>query len=253
MLDIRVVDKRNASEPGLGRMLVRETFGKLISGCFLGLGWFWAIWDRDAQAWHDKVVNTLVLHRQSDAHKANAILLGSGALILSVMFAAKGSGFAGVPLRRQLGYIAAGRVSDPTVSADKGSHASPRGVVLGFRLGESATDMARRAGEMGFTLTAEGCHKRNVDAPEYLDCYLTRGNGNRLEVSFLNGTLQRINLDFKMKDYDAVLKALERDEGVPRVDENGWNNWGSFADGYEIVLQDTYGGIDGSMSAVEFR
>jgi hypothetical protein len=29
-------------------MLLRETLEKWASGFFLGLGWFWAIWNRDA-------------------------------------------------------------------------------------------------------------------------------------------------------------------------------------------------------------
>jgi TonB family protein len=61
LVGIRVVDKRQGSLPGLGRMLVRETIGKIVSGFFLGLGYFWAIFDRDGQAWHDKIAGTAVL------------------------------------------------------------------------------------------------------------------------------------------------------------------------------------------------
>src|SRR5450755_4088632 len=61
MLNLSVVEKRNGTSPGLGRMIVRETFGKWISGWFLSLGYFWAIWDHDGQAWHDKIAGTVVL------------------------------------------------------------------------------------------------------------------------------------------------------------------------------------------------
>ncbi len=63
ILGIRVVDKRNGAIPGLGRMFVREVVGKIISGFFAGLGFFWAIWDRDSQAWHDKIAGTVVVRR----------------------------------------------------------------------------------------------------------------------------------------------------------------------------------------------
>src|SRR5262249_8436217 len=61
LVNIRVVDKTNGSTPGIGLMLVRETFGKMISGFFSGLGYFWAIWDRETQCWHDKIAGTLVV------------------------------------------------------------------------------------------------------------------------------------------------------------------------------------------------
>ena len=60
---IRVVDKRNGSLPGLGRMLVRETIGKFVSGLFFALGYFWAIFDKDTQAWHDKIAGTVVVRQ----------------------------------------------------------------------------------------------------------------------------------------------------------------------------------------------
>ncbi len=86
LADIRAADKRDGSEPGLGRMLLRETFGKWLSGCFFGLGWFWAIWDRDAQAWHDRIAGTVVLYRRSETSKYLAVLLVFGAPLLSVLF-----------------------------------------------------------------------------------------------------------------------------------------------------------------------
>jgi hypothetical protein len=46
-------------------MLVRELIGKLVSGFFAGLGFFWAIWDRDSQAWHDKLAGTVVVRRDA--------------------------------------------------------------------------------------------------------------------------------------------------------------------------------------------
>jgi uncharacterized RDD family membrane protein YckC len=65
LLSIRVVDKRTGSPAGFGQMFVREIIGKFVSGFFLGLGFFWAIWDRDAQAWHDKLASTVVVRTEA--------------------------------------------------------------------------------------------------------------------------------------------------------------------------------------------
>jgi uncharacterized RDD family membrane protein YckC len=65
ILGIRAIDKRNGEAPGLGRMLVREIIGKFVSELFFGLGFFWAIWDRDSQAWHDKLAGTVVVRRDT--------------------------------------------------------------------------------------------------------------------------------------------------------------------------------------------
>ncbi len=42
--------------------LLRELFGKWISGFILGLGYLWVIWDPKKQAWHDKIANTYVVY-----------------------------------------------------------------------------------------------------------------------------------------------------------------------------------------------
>lgn len=67
---IRAVDKRNGANPGFGRMLIRETIGKWISGFLFGLGWIWAIFDADGQAWHDKIAGTVVLKEPLPAGSA---------------------------------------------------------------------------------------------------------------------------------------------------------------------------------------
>lgn len=60
MMKIRV-SKTDGSQPGIGTMLLREWIGKYIDGLIFGLGWLWAIFDRDRQAWHDKVAGTVVV------------------------------------------------------------------------------------------------------------------------------------------------------------------------------------------------
>ena len=47
LLGAKVVEKLTGNNPGFWRMLLRETIGKGISGLVFGLGYFWAIWDKD--------------------------------------------------------------------------------------------------------------------------------------------------------------------------------------------------------------
>lgn len=61
VLGARVVEKIGGRSPGFIKMFVREIIGKFVSGLFLGLGFFWAIWDKDHQAWHDKIAGTVVV------------------------------------------------------------------------------------------------------------------------------------------------------------------------------------------------
>lgn len=60
----QVVDKLTGGNPGFAKMLVRETVGKFLSAAVFGLGFFWAIWDKDSQAWHDKIAGTVVVRRR---------------------------------------------------------------------------------------------------------------------------------------------------------------------------------------------
>ncbi|HTC48686.1 MAG TPA: RDD family protein [Candidatus Aquilonibacter sp.] len=75
---LRVADKRNGDLPGIGRMLLRETLGKFVSGFFLGLGYLWAIFDRDSQAWHDKIAGTVVLKNISPSTMVPVPYAGRG-------------------------------------------------------------------------------------------------------------------------------------------------------------------------------
>lgn len=62
MLGIRVVG-RDGRYISLGRSFLREVIGKWISGVFLSLGYLWAVWDKDKQAWHDKIASTYVVRK----------------------------------------------------------------------------------------------------------------------------------------------------------------------------------------------
>lgn len=64
LLGQQVVEKLTGNYPGLWRMILRETIGKCVSGLVFGLGYFCAIWDKDGQAWHDKIAGTVVVKKQ---------------------------------------------------------------------------------------------------------------------------------------------------------------------------------------------
>ena len=40
---------------------VIRAVGKLLSGIPCGLGFFWMLWDKDKETWHDKIAGTTVV------------------------------------------------------------------------------------------------------------------------------------------------------------------------------------------------
>ncbi len=59
LLRIRVVDFASGARIDYRRALARS-IGKILSGIPLGLGYFWMLWDRDGQTWHDKFAYSTV-------------------------------------------------------------------------------------------------------------------------------------------------------------------------------------------------
>jgi uncharacterized RDD family membrane protein YckC len=55
-----VVDYRTGGPIGVGRGAIRY-IGKILSSIPIGLGFFWMIWDREKQTWHDKIATTVVV------------------------------------------------------------------------------------------------------------------------------------------------------------------------------------------------
>jgi uncharacterized RDD family membrane protein YckC len=62
VLGLEVVDRRDGNYVGFWKMAHRE-LGKLLSGLVFGLGFAWALWDKDGQTWHDKIAGTVVVQR----------------------------------------------------------------------------------------------------------------------------------------------------------------------------------------------
>jgi uncharacterized RDD family membrane protein YckC len=62
LLGLRVVDAASGANIGLVRAFVRYV-GYIIASIPLALGLIWAGFDLRKQGWHDKIANTLVVHR----------------------------------------------------------------------------------------------------------------------------------------------------------------------------------------------
>ena len=61
LLGLEIIDLRNHRYPRLPRMLLRELGGKLVSTLCLGIGFLWAIWNKDNQSLHDKLAGTVIV------------------------------------------------------------------------------------------------------------------------------------------------------------------------------------------------
>ncbi|GAA0115324.1 RDD family protein [Clostridium senegalense] len=61
ILKMKVLDKRTRQPVGFLKMVLRELIGKQVSGLFFGLGYIWIFIDKDNQAWHDKIFDTIVV------------------------------------------------------------------------------------------------------------------------------------------------------------------------------------------------
>jgi uncharacterized RDD family membrane protein YckC len=60
MMNIRVYDLRVGGPIGTGRAVGRY-FARIISAIPCLLGYFWMLWDKEKQCWHDKLVGSVVV------------------------------------------------------------------------------------------------------------------------------------------------------------------------------------------------
>jgi len=59
-MSIRVIDFANGGPIGTTRALIRY-LGRIVSSIPCLLGYFWMLWDKDKQTWHDKIATTVVV------------------------------------------------------------------------------------------------------------------------------------------------------------------------------------------------
>jgi len=80
LLKLRVAGKKQEKLPLL-RALLRETIGKVVSGILFPLGYVWMVWDKDKQAWHDKIAHSYV-YRTGDNRKMKSAIIGVQLLLI---------------------------------------------------------------------------------------------------------------------------------------------------------------------------
>ena len=59
-LGIRVIDFGGGGSIGYGRAFIRW-IGRYVSAIVILLGYFWMLWDKEKQTWHDKFANAVVV------------------------------------------------------------------------------------------------------------------------------------------------------------------------------------------------
>ncbi|HEV3404133.1 MAG TPA: RDD family protein [Gaiellaceae bacterium] len=57
---IRVIDYATGGSIGYGRAVVRY-FARILSALPCLLGYFWMLWDKEKQTWHDKIIGDVVV------------------------------------------------------------------------------------------------------------------------------------------------------------------------------------------------
>jgi uncharacterized RDD family membrane protein YckC len=59
-MGIRVIDFETGGPIGYGRAFIRY-IGRIVSGIPIYLGYFWMLWDKENQCWHDKFATDVVV------------------------------------------------------------------------------------------------------------------------------------------------------------------------------------------------
>ena len=65
ILKAKIVDATSFEQPSTKQFFIRN-LGYLVSLIPLGLGYFWAGWDKRKQTWHDKLANTVVVQPKKE-------------------------------------------------------------------------------------------------------------------------------------------------------------------------------------------
>jgi len=69
VMNIRIVDAENGGPIGYGRAALRY-FARILSAIPCLLGYFWMLWDKESQTWHDKITTDVVV--PTDAYPVDA-------------------------------------------------------------------------------------------------------------------------------------------------------------------------------------
>ena len=63
LLGMSIIDASTLQKASKGRLILRY-FAYYISMIPFGLGFFWVVWDKKKQGWHDKIAGTLVIKHE---------------------------------------------------------------------------------------------------------------------------------------------------------------------------------------------
>jgi len=81
----KIVDEDTLGEPSSKQLLLRY-FAYIISMVPLFLGFFWNIWDKKKQTWHDKLAHTVVVQpKQEEKRKTAVSYVGIGVGVFAVV------------------------------------------------------------------------------------------------------------------------------------------------------------------------
>ncbi len=65
---LQVVDIESGQPANLRQILLRETLGKAVSLLCFGLGFFWAVFDKNKQTWHDHASRSVVVSIEENSY-----------------------------------------------------------------------------------------------------------------------------------------------------------------------------------------
>jgi hypothetical protein len=124
----------------------------------------------------------------------------------------------------------------------------PHIVFLGFRGGESFQKAEAQAAVLGFTRDGDCEYRQYLGRPpitDFTDCKFSKAGGEKMEMSFYHGQLQRINYDFDVSRYGEVVEAIRKDNRHSRSPiGRDVVVWGTFKQG-TISLGKTAKGTNG--------
>lgn len=64
IMGMKIIDAQTGEPPSMGQNILRY-IGYFVSSLPLGLGFFWVLWDKHSQGWHDKMANTVVVYKKT--------------------------------------------------------------------------------------------------------------------------------------------------------------------------------------------
>jgi len=80
-----IVVAEDLSKLPLGKIILRETIGKIVSGIILGIGYLMAAFTNRKRALHDIISGTVVIYKEPEAKTHNGVIVG--VMVACILFA----------------------------------------------------------------------------------------------------------------------------------------------------------------------